>query len=245
MQINKQYIELLKSLTSINPSVLILRDGENNVTRMLNATKDIFYELIAPKSVFDFQGDDIGFFAFPEFHDLFSAFADSEVTSVDARKLKIKDTESGDSFTYSTHERQYIKGTFKGIDLADTHFKFFMSDKMRANIKNRAGLISADRINFVSNDDDTLKVTMVNSKTENDFSFNIGKTDVSPENGHVMDVDSGMRTDLSVVFPSGIISKLPNGDYDVEVSNTGLITFTLKAEGIELIVRACSIDEGV
>lgn len=245
MQINKQYIELLKSLTSINPSVLILRDGESNVTRMLNVTKDIFYELVAPKSVFDFSGEDIGFFAFPEFHDLFSAFPDAEVTQLDARKLKIKDTETGDSFTYATHERLYIKGTFKGIDPADTHFKFVMSDKMRANIKNRASLISANRINFVSNEDDSLKVTMVNSQTENDFSFIIAKTEAHPDDGHVIDDESGMRTDLSVSFPSGIIAKLPNGDYHVEVSNTGLISFILDAEGIELVVRACAIDEGV
>ena len=245
MNINKQYIELLKALTTINPSVLILREGETNLTRMLNVTKDIFYELIAPKESFDFEGDCIGFFAFPEFHDLYSAFGNTEVTQLDARRLKIVDVDSNDAFTYSTHERTFIKGTYKGIDPTDNHFKFLLTDKMRASLKSRAGLVNAERIVFKSIEgEDAVRVTMVNTKSENDFSFAIRKTDELPDNGHILDA-TGARTELDIVFPAGVISKLPNGDYDVEVSNTGLICFKLKAEGISLSVLACCIDTGV
>lgn len=247
MQISKEYIELLKSLTSVNPSVLIVRDevSNMNVVRHMNATKDIFYELIAPAETFGFDGAYMGFFAFPEFHDLFSAFDHTSIEQHGDDRLKIVDVDSKDAFTYKTHDRQYIKGTFKAIDPTEPEFVFTMTDKLRANIRSKAGLISADRIIIKSvADEDAVLITMLNSKSGNDYSFKVNPNKAETGEGHV-EGDNGERTDLSQIFPASIISKLPSGDYKVEVSSQGLLSFFLKTEGINLSIRATAIDEGV
>ena len=240
MQINKEYIELLKSLTAINPSVLIVRDETetNNIVRQINASRDTFYELGAPRTSFDFEGDCIAFFQFGEFHDLFSAFKNTEVSQLDERKLRITDVDSGDGFTYSTHEKKFITGVFKSVTPVNPHFRWVMNDKMRSAIKSRMSLIGATNLRIASLDDgsDAIRITAFNKDTQNDFFFDLRATE-DHSWGHVDE------TRVNVVFPASVIAKLPNGEYKVEVSNDGLITFILSTDGISLRVMASSIDD--
>jgi hypothetical protein len=218
---NKDFLSLLNELSSINESIIIKKSesGDAIVVQRANNAKSVAYRLIANKNLFDFSGDSIAFYKFPEFYQLNSCFNSTNIEQTEDRLILSNDEES------------LMKGPSKiNFENPDASFELKASDLKQ--LKKMIGLLTTKNMKILCNSSTSEHITMnlYNNNHDNSFSKNY--------------ITSLMLNDTNIEYSisTDIITLIPDSDYTVDIKKEGIVRFLMKRENISLEIFTAQID---
>lgn len=108
MNYNRQYLNMVNLLGSLNAFMYCKRSGDRIVSQMRNKVGTIIYALDAPHSYFEFSGDEIAVNEFKSFHNMISFFKNDPEIHHDSSSFTIEC--EGAKFRYPEAMRQMVRG---------------------------------------------------------------------------------------------------------------------------------------
>jgi len=220
---NKDVLSLLNDLCAINESVIIKKEEKKLLIQRTNNAKSVAYRLIMEPNSFNFDGDTVAFYKFPEFFQLLSCFDTPELHQSN-EKLIISKDKSKINYLVSDAET-LMKGPSKiRFDNPESTFELTTSDMKE--LKKMIGILAAKNTK-ISCSSSAVNITLYNNNHDNSFSK--GYSAKSSE-------------EFEYSISSDIFTLIPEGDYIVEVIKAGIVRFTLKRENISLEVFTAQID---
>lgn len=223
IQYNANYFELVKSLTSISPGMIFVKEPETKkiiITRT-NKTRTIFFKVDAPESHFTFEGEKVAFYNFGEFHQLINAFGASKLSQ---KENKIIIESSIGKINYILSAPETLSKAPSKINLSDPDIVFNLSADGLAELKKVNSLLNAKYANITSVAG-SLTFKLFNSVHDNSFDKLF-----TPET-----IAAGAE-DFDFPIQSEIFSKIPTGiNYKVSLYKKGFVFFSCKKEDIDFL----------
>jgi len=206
---NKEYLDLVKSLSSINPAIIFEKVENNRIlVKRNNASSSIIYTLEASDTNFNFSSEDLAFYNYPEFHQLLSVFDDPTLTESE-NKIKIEENKSKIHYKVSDSEViQKVNGTGK---VPPPNAIITISSDQLDEIKKMIGLVSAEKVKF--------KVTEGSKELTCKF-FNLSHSN-NWENEYEVDKESDI--DFELTISSQVFSLIPKNSYEIRINEAGVI----------------------
>lgn len=233
VEYNKEVFSLLNDLCSINESIIIKKDDDKLLVQRANNAKSIAYRLIVNKESFNFEGDSVAFYKFPEFYQLVSCFENPTLTQTEDKFTISKDKSR---INYLLSDASTLsKGPSKlSFDKADVSFILKGSDIKE--MKKMIGLLVARNTRFVCADN-KVSVGCYNNNHDNSFTKDYLVDDATH--------------DMSFSISSEVFTVMPDGDYKVELTEktlpngrvARLVRFTIQKKDISLEIFTAEIDE--
>lgn len=224
IEYNKEVLSLLNDLCSINESIIIKRNEDKLVIQRMNNARSVAYEMIIEPSAFNYKGDVLAFYKFPEFYQLLSCF-DTPSISHSNEKLIISKDKSKINYLLSDAET-LMKGPSK-IKFADPEASFEVSSVQLKELKKMIGLLVAKNVK-ISCSDGEVDMTLYNNSHDNSFKKTYEATSTE---------------EFEYPIASDIFTLIPDGDYTIEIMKAGAVCFTLKHKDISLRIITTQIDE--
>lgn len=206
----KEFLDLLKNLTSINNSIILDdMDGDIFISRF-NESQSVVYQLKAPKEYFN--TDTVAFYNFNEFSQILSVFQNPVIERVSDNNIdKITISEGKSKINYVlTDPEVLVKGKKKAPQLPDKVFTLNLTIDEIRNIKKMISILKASNINFIVNDN-ILTVSIGNDNHNNSYSKEF-TLETSTEN-----YSGSFKTDVFMYVPdnSYVLNIAKNGESSI------------------------------
>lgn len=233
VEYDKEILSLLNDLCSINESIIIKKDDKKLTVQRANNAKSIAYRLNMNPSVFNFDGDSVSFYKFPEFYQLLSCFDSPELHQDESKLILSKDKSK---INYLLSDPETLSKGPSSLNFTEPQASFALKSSDIKELKKMIGLLTAKNTNF-SCSDKKVNITCYNSNHENSFS----KT-------YLTDT---LTSDIKFSISSEIFTVIPDGDYTIELMRKTLpnkkevhmARFTLQKKDISLEIFTAEIDE--
>lgn len=207
-------IDLLNELSSkISSSLILTKDNDRLKVNRTNPAETISFFFSSPVDDFNFNDEELAFYNFPEFYQLFSVFTDpiikqnNDLLIISKDKAKIK---------YKISDPEVIAEGPKGFNIkADLSCKFKLTVEDLRNLRKMIGLVSAEKATIIRNSDSELSIILGNETHENSYE----KT---------FEVESNDEFDFDI--PSELFSVIPDGNYSIELYSEGIVVLNLITE---------------
>jgi len=230
---DKDILSLLNDLCAINESLIIKRDDKKLSIQRANNAKSIAYRLSMNPEVFDFDGESVSFYKFPEFFQLLSCFETPDLHQSDNKLILSKDKSK---INYLISDPETLSKNPSKINFDNPQVSFQLKSADIKELKKMIGLLTAKNTNF-SCLKDKVDITCYNNSHENSFSKSYS-TDK-------------LLKDLEFSISSEIFTVIPDGDYVVELmektlpnkQTASMARFTLQKKDISLEIFTANIDE--
>ena len=233
---SKNYIEyspeLIKLIDSIvNKGNLGLKFEKNeDCSRVYCNYKSTSYNfhIDFPVSKFNFSGQEINFYDFGEFANIMKSFKYPNIIGTDSNIVLDMDKSSVE---YAIGDPDATKRGFNKEKFPESDVTFKMSNESIKRLNGAKSLFSSEYLSFVY-DGETLKARLT-SKSRGDNKYEEFYTVENAEN-------------ISVEFKTFalVISALGIGDWDVDVSNDGIVRFVyVNTEDINLRLYCMRVDD--
>lgn len=224
MNIEKSYLALLSDLSSIQPSVLIRKDGDQLLTMQCSNEQTIFYTLRVPNDFFSFESKQVGFHTYSEFYSIFKAFEKAEVTQPNDTTLVVGEGRS--KIKYGLTPENAIRGKFSKMDTPEFEVNVDMPQELLQLIRSRSSLISSKFINFRTDQGKLTLKTFDPNNPSNEWTHVIEDSEIDSD------------VDLDVNFPIEMFNTCPKGSYTMSISSQGLTRFVFNSETFDLVIFA-------
>lgn len=210
---NPEYLKLLKHLSNINEKILIKKTDDQKEIEIegKNIATTVAYTLKTKIEDFQFDGDEVGFYQFPEFFELFDAFDSPKIKQHDAKFEIIKDKSK---ITYYTADPESIPAIFKKIKFEEPDASFTLTEDDMNHIKKMIGLVDADAVSFIV-EDNVLTVVLAGDEKDNSYQKEY-------------EIEDSIDVDISI--PTRIFEVAPKGDYEIQIKEEGVMRFIYKNE---------------
>lgn len=238
---NENTVSVINKLARIQSKLLFTKkvskgddESERLIVNAKNADSTIMFLFSAPKDHFDFDGDNIAFFDFTEFYDLFDVFKDSKKILQDEDNVKIK---SKGTLTYYLAEEESIKSKINGVNFVDPDVTFELTVEQLKELNKLIGKLGTKSIRFTYDENSKeLEVKLFsgeNSKEkDNTYQYNITPETIGDD-----------AEEFSITIDKEIFSVLPENDYTVSIKSQGVIEFEHRSGDIEYQIYTSELEE--
>ena len=211
MKIDHDTVNVLKSFSKINPSILI---QEGNTLKTISASKTIMAKATVPTKF----TNRFAIYSLDQFLANLSLYKDPELKFADKR-VDIKDDRRKGHFFYSD-ENTITKAPEKDIALPSADVSFTLTNADLSEVEKAAGVLQVPEVAVVG-DGKTISLIATDSKnpTSNDWSVDIGVTDKV----------------FKAIFKVDNIRIIP-GEYEVTISSKGISHFVGKDNEVEYFI---------
>ena len=212
---NDEYLKLLRLLSNINEKFLIkkTKDKKHIEIESKNAATTVAYILKTKVKNFDFNGDEVGFYKFSEFNELFNAF-ESPKLKQDDEKFEISKDKS--KITYFVADPESIPTVFRKIDFKDPDLVVTLPEEEFSNIKKMIGLLDAETVEFsVKNAKLTIKLAGDDKDSSYEKQYEVDDLNITAD-------------DFSVKIPQDIFLLDPKSEYEIQIKEEGIVKFEYK-----------------
>jgi len=233
---DKSALSTVNKLGIVTPSVIFKKDEDGVVLRRANAAESIAYELKMKNECLDFVGDELAFYNFQEFFQLFSCFEDPTI------KQKIENEGKEDEKTsfiiskdkskilYKISEPTSLKPSpseFPSMD--DSNLNYLITAEELKELQKMKGLLSAGKLKITMKEG-LVVMELFNSSYDNSFD-----KEYTVQNSTVEELD--------LIMSSDILDVLPSGDYEIKVKKEGIVSLTLKNANVDLIIFTAELED--
>jgi len=212
----KTTIDLIRRLTAINPSILIEKENENIVIKSSDASGSVAYVFTAPEDHFGFDGDDVGFLDFNEFHQLLSVYKEPKIIQDDDDALDLVIKEGRSKISYRLTNSEVIKRGFNEIEFGDADVEFTVTSDDVTHINKMMSLVNAESIK-ITVADKKVKFTLFSKKSSNTFE-------------EVYDADSCEDKEFEISISKDTFAMLPRDNYKISAKEEGIIKLSMIRE---------------
>lgn len=230
---DKEVLSLVHSLSNINEKILIKTDSEDESLVKIdgkNKSTTIAYKFSTSKENFNFQGEEVGFYDFPEFYKLFKVFEDPKLYQEDDVKFVIKKNRK--KIEAHIADSESISTGFSKVNFEDPDLTFKLSEEDFKNIRNMIGLIGAENVTFTINDKGEVQTTLFGSDRDNSYE----------ETFDITELTEGGEIDITISQELFLLA--PLGNYTVSIKEEGIIKFSYENDKVDLDIFTAEIEEG-
>lgn len=146
MSYERKLFDVVKSLSTINNSIVMVREGDTISIRHKHPETFIWMNLQAPLSSFSFEKDQLAFYNYDEFYQFLKLF-DNPTIDIDGNKLVISDATSKTEYFMkdprACSEVTDMKKLYENWGSSDFRFKFTQKDL--ESFAKASSLISSDK----------------------------------------------------------------------------------------------------
>ena len=209
MEFKKEYLDLVKDLSPINPCIIFDKDEDNVIIKRSDASNSIIYTLEAPKDNFNFEAEDIAFYNYPEFHQILSVFDEPKLIESAENRITISEKQSKINYRISDSEvipKVQGEGHFESPDC-----EFTITVEQLDKIKKMIGLISSEKIRF--------KVTKDSEDVICDF-FNLSHSNNWEK---PYSLDSISEETFELIISAKIFTLMPRNSYVISIKEDGIV----------------------
>ena len=230
MNYNQKSLEFLNNLAIINNQFIFEKSGNNVIVKRANVSKTIAYIYTLPKEHFDFDGENIAFYNFPEFYQLFSTMANGTAPILmeqNENKLILSATNS--KINYLLSDIESIQKGPGNVNFSDEDLTLKLSNKDMTELKKMISLLVAENVKF-SIKDKVVTVKIFNSIHDN--SFEIKYT-----------LEESSKVDFDITISSEVFTVIPIEDYSVKIKHEGIIKFELNKNSEKLELYTAEVED--
>ena len=216
---SREYLALLNELVKINKQIIVEKKDDSIFVNRNNEA--IAYTLSADKSNFDFEGNDIAFYEFSEFFQLFNTFKEPEIIqdkSENSSKIILKQNRS--KITYKLSDGEALEPGHDGIDIEEEVAILKLTKQELQEIRKMASVLKAKYIEFVIDGEEVL-VKCSNLGVGNSWD-------------NVYSLESEAKQNVKLIFNSEIIDQIPDNDYTIHFDARGLADFEYVSDKVNL-----------
>lgn len=227
---NKDCLNLINSLSNISEKVLVEKTEEGQFIKIDGKNKDttVAYKFNAPVVDFNFDGDTIGFYDFPEFFTLVSEFDEPVITQVNDDKVQISKGKA--KLSYHLADEEAIKKPFQKIKFEDPDAVFTLTEANFAKISSMIGKLKAENVSIIIEDNE-VRLRLFTGGRDNEFEETFEISDSSGE-------------EFEITLTNEIFTLAPKGDYTISVKEEGIVQFNYENEdGFDLKLFTAEIEE--
>jgi hypothetical protein len=219
---NGDFLKLIKDLTTICPSMVFERDGNQIVVKRAHKDKATGFKVTVPCEYFTFEGTRLAIKDFNEFYQAMGAFGVSSIFSED-NKIIIKTKTNKINYVLSSPEA--LEKSPVTVNLCESDVSFNLSQFDIAEISKANSLIKAKYAGIMF-DGKEIILRLFNSSHQNSFDKTF--TPVS--------IPEGLQNFEFSIY-SKIFSMIPSGeDYLFSIKKTGSVGLTFNKNNIDLII---------
>lgn len=220
IEYNETFLKIIEELSGIvkqkdnnNCPIKIVKDAEGIHVRVRNMPGTIAFFIDASSENFDFDGEYICFFNYPEFYKYISAFRNPDLyygiinEGLDSEFEGIKIVKEKRKIAYEVSDPEVLKGvSLKGRKENKTDAKFELSSENLKQIKKIISLFNDDKlkINFVFNKD-KVKLFIFSDKNSNTYEDEF-------------ELDEEVESDYELLIDREIFKHLIDSNYTVLAS---------------------------
>jgi hypothetical protein len=214
---NKEFISLLNNLSIINKKFIINKKDNKIRVDGKNEGVTVAYTFNCDAENFDFDGEEIAFYNFSEFYDLFNVYKDSSLNyDSNYGLLEIKDNNSKSKIKYYTADPEIVPKTFDFLKFDSFDYKFYLNSEEFAYIRKMVGLVDAKKVKF--------------SLKNGEFKLVLFSDEKNPTFEKTFEIEASSELDVStdsfsLVTPPDIFLFSPKGDYEIQIRKAGVFKF--------------------
>ena len=227
----KNFVSLLNSLSIINKKFIIKKEDNKLKIDSKNDMSTIAYKFNCDLSHFNFEGDQIAFYNFSEFSDLFNVYKDALLTyNENSGMFQIFDADKKSKIKYYTSDPEIIPETFKKLKFDDYDYKFNLTSDDFVYIKKMISLIDAKKVKFIQKNGE-FKIVLFSEEKDPTF-----------EKTFILESSSEDNKDFCLVSPPDIFLFAPKNDYEIQIKEVGIFKFKYISDVFDLSLF-CAINE--
>jgi len=225
---NKDTMDLIGELGAINSQIIVEKDEkkQNILISRKNPATTIAYIFKAPVDHFNFNGDNIAFYNFPEFYQMISCF---DQPTIKQNSNKIIVSQGSAKINYVLTDAETLKKgpgkvNFSGPDATIN----LPSDELK-ELEKMIGLFGALGVELTVKDNSVV-VKVFNDDYDNSFQKeykSVGKN----------------KSNFSLKISSEVFVLLPKEDYNLEIKKEGIVRFSFNKNGTELDLFTAELEE--
>lgn len=222
MSYDKKLFEVVQSLSPINNSIVMVKDGDNISIKHKHPETFIWMNLTAPSKAFDFQQDQIAFYNFSEFFQFMKLFESPEI-DIENNKLVISDKSSKTEY-YLKDPRacsEVIDMTKLYKNWGSSDFKFQFTQRDLESFSKASSLISSDkkRKARVYGNATTVNIDLVN------MNINPKQKAYDKTYSKKFNIENltGFSDEFSFTINADFLLNIPKRDYVFEIKTVGQI----------------------
>lgn len=218
----KTTIDLIRRLTAINPAILIERvedkSGDKISIKSSDASGSVAYIFEAPADHFGFNGTEVGFLDFNEFHQLLNVYKEPKITQDEDDALDLVISEKRSKISYRLTNSEVIKRGFNEIEFGESDVEFTVTSDDVKHINKMISLVNAESIK-ISVADKKVKFTLLSKKSSNTFE-------------EVYDADElkSNEKEFEISITKDTFAMLPSDNYRICAKEEGIIKLSMIRE---------------
>lgn len=216
---DKNFLNLLNELSKMDGQIVIEREDKSIFVRRI--IDNNAYTLSADESKFDFVGEEIGFYDFPEFYQLLCTLKEPVIEQTeDSNKIVLKQNRSKINYVISDPE-SLVAPRHPGVEYDNVDAVLKLTKEEFQEIRKMASVLKAKYTQF------TIKGNEVTVKCYNEGHDN------SWDNTYELDSVDTEET-ITMKFFSETFTLFPMNDYTIYFNGEGLVDFKYKSEEVNL-----------
>ena len=212
----KTTIDLIRCLTTINPAILIEQEDEQLVIKSADSSGSVAYIFNAPKEHFGFNGDEVAFLDFNDFHRLLSVYSSPKITQDEDDALDLVISEKRSKISYRLTNSEIIKPGFSEIEFGDSDVEFVLSNDDVKHINKMIQLVNAESIK-ISVNGDNVKFTLFSKMSTNTF-----------EEEYTADVSTDKEFEINITKDT--FAMIPSNNYRICAKEEGIVKLSMIRE---------------
>jgi hypothetical protein len=225
LKFKKEALDLVNSLTTINTSIIFEKENDKVLVSRTNPASSIAYQLRVPNSNFDFSGDKIAIYNYPEFYQLFST---CKVPVIDQNEKSLVISEGKAKINYILSNIENLVPGAKAVKFTDPTVSFDLSHEEMKNIRKMISLIQAEYIKFTVKDN-TIIIKLFNNSHNNSYEKELDIKDKTKEN-------------FEMTISSEVFTIIPENQYKIDIKKEGIIRISYEKEGTDLKIYTAEIE---
>ena len=227
---NKEVLELIDELTSINSAIKIYKEDNKIFIRSQNPSESIAYILATEVSSFDFDGEEIAFYNYSDFYKWISALNVTEISQTQDGMLQLGNGKQKGQ--YQSSDVDVVRGGRFDIEFEDPDATFNLSTEDIKELNKLRSLIGKDNNLKFGFDNRTATVEIYNNGTANTVETELGLTN---------SVDEPFSIRLSDEFLASLPQKY---SYRVDVKREGIARFSMNNDfGVDVEIFIAEVEE--
>ena len=224
---NKSYIDVLETLSAVNPRIKVVKNGDKLTIMANNQSSNFCYILEAPVSYFNMPVNEIGFIDFNRFKKFYEAMSSKTVTST--LSVNVDDDGSAVDMIFKNE----VRSDKLTLRLGDTTLPTFDSsfhelaehnqdvavefDEETINeLQRKISIIGADYIDVTAN--------------ENVLNFNVYTMRSADRADYPIFLNQPAAKSFSLKFTADTLNLLPKGKYKIDIDADGCLVLVQERE---------------
>lgn len=219
---DRKLFEIVKSLSPINNSIVMVKDGDNITIKHKHPETFIWMNLTAPSKTFDFPSEQIAFYNWEEFYQFIKLFETPEI-DIGNQKIVISDKSSKTEY-YLKDPRAcspIVDMTKLYSNWGSSDFQFQFLQKDLESFSKASSLISSDkkRKARVYGNATTVNIDLVN------MNINPKQKAYDKTYSKIFTIQNltGFSEEFSFIINADFLLNIPKRDYMVEIKTIGQI----------------------